>query len=524
MTGSSALRIGSAILSLSAAFLLAQTPAPRNPPRAARQALDRADKAEKKNQIPEARRAYEEAVALYPDYAEAWCDLGLLEARGDEFAAARRSFRRALAADSTQICPYLPLALLEYQAKDWPTLLEVTDRMLRLDAIDYPIAHLLNGVAHYNLGEYDEAAKAARAAEALDNRHFPQIWELLGWVEANHGNDAAAALQFQKYLESAPMGADAEAVRDKLALLAGRLSGVPPAAELGPVFKVDANLALIQFAVIPKQGQPASPLKPEDIEVREDGVLKDVALLENARADSTVPMEIALLFDCSASVTGAGALDPYVFQEKIFDEYENVSIAIYAFSDALTVLTGPIRDARVLRKAMDAVLALPSRDTRLFGAIADASREAARSRSNAVHKMIVFSDGISESYQDSDLDRRDDAARTARRLGIVLYPVVLATSGPAHGSRSDYRVASSNRSVQSFIGLAAATGGQALTLAAGDSSLPESLKSLAALLPYTYVAGYYPATSGGNKAHEAQVFLLNKSKGELSGGSRVVTH
>src|SRR4051812_25305507 len=94
-------------LLLSAAALLAQAPAPRNPPRAARQALSRAGEAEGKKQVPEARRYYESAVALYPDYAEAWCGLGLLQAGQDEFAAAIRSFRRALSSDPKQICPYL---------------------------------------------------------------------------------------------------------------------------------------------------------------------------------------------------------------------------------------------------------------------------------------------------------------------------------------------------------------------------------------------------------------------------------
>ena len=523
---SARLHVAAATLLLCAVGLPAQTPAPRTPPKAARQALNRAEEAEGKKRIPEARQYYESAVALYPDYAEAWCGLGLLQAEQDEFAAAMRSFRRALASDPKQICPYLPLAMLEHGAKDWPALLEVTDRMLRLDSIDYPLAHLLNAVAHYNLGDYDEAAKAARAAEALDNRSFPEIWGLLGWVEARRGNDAAAAEQFQKYLKAAPMGQGADLIREKLSLLAARLPHVPLASALTPTFSVDADLVLVQFEVVPRRGRSAPQLTPGDIEIREGGVLQHVAILENAREDrSTVPIEISLLFDCSGSVTSAGALDPYVFQETIFDEYPNISIAIYAFSDKLTRLTKPTRDARVLKKAMDAVLTVPSSNTRLFGAIANAAQEAADGRSGVARKMLIFSDGVSNSADQSDMKLRSDAASTARRLGVPLYPVLLDTPDAVESPRSGYVVDSVGPSLRSFAGLGAATAGRAFLHIKPATALHEVLKFLSDdVLPNTYVAGYYPASPGQDKPHEVQVVLRDRSKGELTGGSRIVVH
>ncbi len=51
---------------------------------------------------------------------------------------------RAIGSDPKDICPYLPLAMLERGAGDWNALVEVTDRMLRLDSIDYLLAHVLN--------------------------------------------------------------------------------------------------------------------------------------------------------------------------------------------------------------------------------------------------------------------------------------------------------------------------------------------------------------------------------------------
>ena len=70
-----------AVAASAAAF--AQSSALPKPPAAARRAYDRARKAESNKQIAEARSGYEAAVNLFPDYAEAWCSLGLLQAEPD---------------------------------------------------------------------------------------------------------------------------------------------------------------------------------------------------------------------------------------------------------------------------------------------------------------------------------------------------------------------------------------------------------------------------------------------------------
>src|ERR1039458_1331160 len=298
-----------AFIGLLAGSLLGQGVTSGKPSREARAAFEKAGKAQQKKQVEEARRNYQSAVALYPDYAAAWCELGVLQAEHDEFDEARKSLRQAMRSDPRDICPYLPLAMLEHGARDWAALVDVTERMLKLDAVDYPLAHLLNAAGHYNRGEFDQAEKAARAAEALDNRNFPKIWEVLGWTSVKHGADAAAIHEFEKYLDQMPMDADAGAVRAAVANLARRL---PPDLRDQPAsstFHVDANLALVQFQLKPRRGQLVAELRPEDVEIREDGLSQTTILFENKRNDPHgVPVEISLLFDCSGSMQSIGAV------------------------------------------------------------------------------------------------------------------------------------------------------------------------------------------------------------------------
>ena len=538
-----------ALAYLAIGSLLGQGVTTGKPPGAARKAFERAEQAQQKKRVEEARRNYETAVALYPDYAQAWCGLGLLQAEHDEFGAAMKSFRQAIRSDPKDICPYLPLAMLEHGAGDWAALVEVTNRMLRLDSIDYPLAHLLNAAGHYNLGEFDEAEKAARSAEALDSRNFPKIWEVLGWTSVKHGEDAAAIQQFAKYLESMPMDADAGVVRAALAGLAKRLPAIPREQPSSATFRVDANLALVQFQVRPKRGQLVTELQPEDVEIREDGAPQKTVLFESRRDyRGGVPVEISLLFDCTPSMQSIGAVDPYVFHTSLLDEYENVSIAIYAFTGAadavrstggeephfaiggdplgvdLKRFTSPTRSGPTLRRAMDAVLTLrPSdmSDTPLFSGIGDTARDAAGRTQPAIRLLVVFSDGMSMTPGGADLARTEYARQEARLHGISIYPVIVEQ----HHDGMTIAYSPPSEVIGAFQALGPATGGKSFISTATDSVLPNILKSLAReVLPYTYAAGYYPAASDKGKRHEAQVVLLNKNKGELTGGNRTVVH
>src|SRR5204863_1357953 len=68
--------------------------------------------------------------------------------------------------------------------------------------------------------------------------------------------------------------------------------------EEGGVIKVDSRLVVIPAAVIDANGAPVSGLKAEDFRVVEEGKVQKV---DNVATADAVPLEIALLFDVSAS-------------------------------------------------------------------------------------------------------------------------------------------------------------------------------------------------------------------------------
>ena len=387
-------------------------------------------------------------------------------------------------------------------------------------------AYVFSALGNYNVQNFEAAEKSAREAERFDTQHkFPTNWQLLGGLLERRGDFAGAALQYREYLKWKPDGPDSEAMHAKLADMEKRAGAIAPHEPSSATFRVETNLALVRFQVIPQKGQFVTDLRAEDIEIREDGIPQQIGLFEGGRFyPRTVPLEISLLFDCSGSVQFAGTLDPHVLDENLLKEYESAGIAIYAFSDDLVRLTGPTRDGPTLAKAMDAVRLVPAGDTPLFGAIVETARDAASFRGNATRMMAIFSDG--ESTRRGDSTRSAEAIQVAQELGIALCPVMLAQAPDPHVSPNPYSGWDLGRlqSIGSFMNLASATGGQGFDAISTKDVLPTILKSLANHVRYDYTVGFYPSSSGERKRHKIEVVLKSKKRGQIVGGIRALVH
>lgn len=187
-------------------------------PKDARKAYEKGRKALQKNKAEEAEKEFRKAVENYPKYAAAWYELGRIQQQNRDIGQARNSYGKALEADSRYLNPYVQLAEIAAAAENWRELADTTDRVLKLDPVDYPAAYLYNAAANLNLGNLNVAEKSARAAEKLDTEHrFPKIEEVLATVLAQKKDFAGAAEHLRGYLQFAPPGPDAERIKRQIA-------------------------------------------------------------------------------------------------------------------------------------------------------------------------------------------------------------------------------------------------------------------------------------------------------------------
>lgn len=201
-------------------------------PKNAKKAMQKGLELEKKKKLEEAQASFELAVKEYPKYAEAWLQLGRLQAAQGQAEAARKSFDAAIQADSRFVSPYVEVSLLELQAQRWQELADVSDKAVRLDSFSFPQAFFFNAVANYNLHHVEAAEQSARRAQKLDTQHrIPQVSHLLGVILADRHDYAGAAEQMRDYLKFAPQAKDAAAVRSQLDAFEKQLAGAAQPAQ-----------------------------------------------------------------------------------------------------------------------------------------------------------------------------------------------------------------------------------------------------------------------------------------------------
>lgn len=204
-------------------------------PKDARKAYENGLVAEKKSNLTSARKSFEAAVAIYPKYSSAWFHLGHILQEEDQKDAARSAYVQATTIDSRFLPPYLSLAAMSYQEKDWNSLLTLTDHILSLDplnqtggtgfivdldAVNCADAYFYNAAANYHLNKIENAEKSALKAERIAlPANFPEVHLLLAAIFAKKSDNAGAISELKTYLELTPHAPNAEQVRAKLAEL-----------------------------------------------------------------------------------------------------------------------------------------------------------------------------------------------------------------------------------------------------------------------------------------------------------------
>ncbi|MCC6586765.1 MAG: tetratricopeptide repeat protein [Bryobacterales bacterium] len=195
-------------------------------PKDAKKAYEKAQENLKKKKLPEAQKELEKAVAVYPKYAVAWQTLGEIHAQAGRNDDAKKAFGEAIAADSKYINPYLNMALIAANEQKWQDVADTTDRVIRLNPVQFPQAFFYNSVANYNLQKWDAAEKSAREAVKLDTLHrMPRAQYLLGILLANKNDFTGAAEHIKGYLQFSPQAPDADKVKKQLSDIEARMGG-----------------------------------------------------------------------------------------------------------------------------------------------------------------------------------------------------------------------------------------------------------------------------------------------------------
>jgi len=223
-------RVGTIVLhplSRSGALTISATTAAA--PAAARKAYDRGMESMVKAKWDVAESELTKAVTIYPKFAIAWYELGLVRQKRNTQAGAVEAWKEARQQDPKYLKPYESLAAVADRQGDWSAAEQYSREWLQLDSEDFAAAYLINAVANANLNRVDVAEAAARDGLRIDKeRRVPRLNYVLGLLLINKQQYAESARYLRAYLELAPNARDAAVVREQVAKLDHQAQAGPP--------------------------------------------------------------------------------------------------------------------------------------------------------------------------------------------------------------------------------------------------------------------------------------------------------
>jgi Tfp pilus assembly protein PilF len=191
-------------------------------PKDAREAFDRGRKEGTEKKFDEAVKELDKAVTIYPQYAAAWSLMAEIHRLQNQFELARKEYAQALAADPKFASPYFGLAAMAVMENKWTEAAQLTDQLIQINSIAYPMAYFFNAAANLNLGKLDAAEQSARKFQEVDKAHSrPDIALLLANILTGKHQYAEAAQLYRDYLALKPDAPNADALKNEAQRLEG---------------------------------------------------------------------------------------------------------------------------------------------------------------------------------------------------------------------------------------------------------------------------------------------------------------
>jgi tetratricopeptide (TPR) repeat protein len=164
-----------------------------------------------------AQHDLQRAVQIYPQFAEAWFQLGKIQ-EAAKSPDAWGSFSKALAADPKFSLPYEHLATLAVLAQKWPELVDITNHELALNPRGTVNVWYYNAAANMQLKNVAAAKASAIKSLEMDPLHTqPNTEQLLAVILASEGDLAGALQHLRNCLTYLPPGPALDLVKQQIA-------------------------------------------------------------------------------------------------------------------------------------------------------------------------------------------------------------------------------------------------------------------------------------------------------------------
>jgi tetratricopeptide (TPR) repeat protein len=168
-----------------------------------------------KHEIDEAIKRLQHAVALAPQFADAWNNLGTIAYQSQQYERAEKCFRFALGQDPRAYEPLVNLGGVLINNRKLDEALQYNQDAVLPRPRD-ALANSQLGLTYFSLGKFDAAEKYLEVARRLDPAHFSHPQLVLAEIHLRRGENHAAADLLDDFVAHHPDFPTAAKIREDI--------------------------------------------------------------------------------------------------------------------------------------------------------------------------------------------------------------------------------------------------------------------------------------------------------------------
>ena len=183
-------------------------------PSRARKEVDKAVELMSKRELEPAIQRLNKAIAIYPPYAVAYNDLGVIYSRLGDLQREREALQKAVDLNDHYSLAYVNLGRMDIAAGNFASAESELDKASATDPTD-SVALILLSYAEYMQQHFDPMIATARKAHALEKPHA-FVHRAAARAFEQRGDAVEATAELEMFLKEEPAGPRADAVRREL--------------------------------------------------------------------------------------------------------------------------------------------------------------------------------------------------------------------------------------------------------------------------------------------------------------------
>jgi Tfp pilus assembly protein PilF len=195
-------------------------------PAEAHKAFQKGMEAWQQNDFAKAAESFEKAATIYPQYDQAFNNLGVMCVQMHEVDKARAAFEKSVALNDKNADADRNLARIMVYEGNVARARELLAKSLMVEPLN-PVTLTLLCVADIQSGDDDGAVAMAHKTHQLPHEGYALVHFVAGQAYEHKGDLQDAYAEYQTYLQESPNGAEAQQVRGAMARLQASAQPAP---------------------------------------------------------------------------------------------------------------------------------------------------------------------------------------------------------------------------------------------------------------------------------------------------------